>query len=494
MTQQSSPRPVRNRPLTLTFLGASGTVTGSKYLLTVGERRVLVDAGVFQGEKHWRLKNWEEFPVDPATLSDVVLTHAHTDHIGYLPALVDQGFAGQVWLTEGSAVIGEIVLRDAGKLQEEAAEEARRHGWSKHEEPQPLFDLQDVERTLPLFRTVAFDEDVDLGDGLVARWTRAGHILGSASVRLEVDGHDVLFSGDLGRHDHPLLKPRGTPAGARYVVCESTYGDREHPEPVVEHQAMADAVRRTVDRGGLVVIPAFAVDRTQAVLKVLVTLMREGRIPEVDVAVDSPMALKVLDAYRNSSLGELRDDVDVDDFTALPRLIEAATSQQSRALNRRNDPMIIVASSGMAEGGRVLHHLARLLPDERNTVILTGYQAAGTRGRALEEGAGSVKINGHYVKVRAEIVRDHEFSVHGDASDLVDWLTALDPVPDTVFVTHGEQDVAEHFAARVEDTLGCPAVVPRYGEVVSLVPGAPDPADLDLPVPAQPGPGEEPKD
>ncbi|MFK5633653.1 MBL fold metallo-hydrolase [Ornithinimicrobium sp. LYQ103] len=462
------------RSVTLTFLGAAGTVTGSKYLLTIGDRRVLVDAGMFQGEKQWRLRNWAEFPVDPTSISDVVLTHAHTDHVGYLPALVRGGFAGPVWATEGTRRIGEIVLRDAGKLQEEQAEEARRGGWSKHEHPKPLFDVQDVEATLPLFRSVDFEEDVDLGDGLVGRWTRAGHILGSASVRLEVEGTSVLFSGDLGRHDHPILKARGTPRGARYVVCESTYGDREHPEPQVAHAEMADAITRTIQRGGLVVIPAFAVDRTQGVLKDLVTMMRERRIPEVPVVVDSPMALKVLDAYRDESLGELREDVDVEDFTGLPELIEAASSADSRALNRRFDPMIIVASSGMAEGGRVLHHLARLLPDRRNTVILTGFQASGTRGRAIEDGAGSVKINGHYIKVRAEIVQDHEFSVHGDASDLMDWLRALDQEPETVFVTHGELDVAHTFAGRIGAELDWNAVVPRHGEVVSLLPAQPE--------------------
>ncbi|WP_202817402.1 MBL fold metallo-hydrolase [Ornithinimicrobium sp. CNJ-824] len=297
-------------------------------------------------------------------------------------------------------------------------------------------------------------------------------------MRLEVEGTSVVFSGDLGRHDHPLLKARGTPPAADYVVCESTYGDREHPEPDVEHQPMAEAIGRTLARGGLVVIPAFAVDRTQLVLKVLVDLMRSGRIPEVPVVVDSPMALKALDVYRDESLGELREDVDVDDFTGMPELIEAATSQESRALNKRFDPMIIVASSGMVEGGRVLHHLVRLLPDARNTVILTGYQAAGTRGRSIEEGARSVKINGHYIRIRAEVVRDEEFSVHGDASDLLDWLRALGEEPETVFVTHGEKDVAHHFARRIAEELDWNAVVPRYGEVVSLIPGAADPDDL----------------
>lgn len=464
------------RTVTLTFLGASGTVTGSKFLLTVGgTRRVLIDAGMFQGEKRWRLKNWEPFPVEPSSLSDVVLTHAHADHVAYVPALVREGFAGPVWMTEGTRQLAEIVLRDAGKLQEEQAELAKRQGWSKHEEPKPLFTVADVERALPLFRTVEFEEDVDLGDGLVGRWTRAGHILGSASVRLQLPETSLLVSGDLGRHDHPLLKARGTPQGAAYVLCESTYGDREHPEHDPPHQVLAEAITRTVEREGLVVIPAFAIDRTQGVLRVLVQLMREGRIPEVPVVVDSPMALRALDVYRDSSLGELREDITVEKFTDLPELIEARTSTESRALNRRFDPMIIVASSGMAEGGRVLHHLARLLPDRRNTVVLTGFQAAGTRGRALQDGARHVKINGHHIRVRAEIVRSREFSVHGDASDLMDWLRMLEPAPETVYVVHGEPTVAEHFATRVEDELDWTAVVPRYGEVVSLVPGSPRP-------------------
>lgn len=488
MTQQPT-----SRPVALTFLGASETVTGSKYLVTIDhDRRVLVDAGMFQGEKEWRLKNWAPFPVDPSTLSDVVITHAHTDHVGYLPALVREGFSGPIWMTEGTRQLAEIVMYDAAKLQQEQADQARREGWSKHEEPKPLFDKSDVDRLLPLIQVVSFEEDVDLGGGLVARWTRAAHILGSASVRLQVPETSVLFSGDLGRRDHPLLKDRGTPRGANYVLCESTYGDREHPDLDPPHQVVAEAITRTVERGGLVVIPAFAIDRTQGVLRVLVQLMREKRIPEVPVVVDSPMALKVLDVYRDTSLGELHDDISVDDFTDLPKLIEARSSKQSRALNRRFDPMIIVASSGMAEGGRVLHHLARLLPDKRNTVIFTGFQASGTRGRALEEGAKHVKINGRHIRVRAEIVRSHEFSVHGDASDLLGWLGALDQDPQTVFVVHGENNVAEHFAGRIEDELDWTAVVPRYGEVVSLVPGHPDPEDLDVEVPeVEPVPGEE---
>ncbi|MGJ3509801.1 MBL fold metallo-hydrolase RNA specificity domain-containing protein [Enemella sp. A6] len=465
--------------LTLTFLGAAGTVTGSKYLLTIGRRRVLVDAGLFQGEKQWRERNWDDFPVDPASISDVVLTHAHTDHIGYLPALVARGFSGPVWATEGSIRLGEIVLRDGGKLQELGARDANRGGWSKHEPALPLYTTEDVEATLPLFREVDFDVNVDLGDGLVGRWVRAGHILGSASVHLSLGDAEVLFSGDVGRHDHPILKARKTPPGARYVVMESTYGDREHPEPEVEHQDLAEAITRTVERGGTVLIPAFAIDRTETVLRALTSMQREGRIPDVPVVVDSPMALEALRVYKDVRLDELRDDIEISDFTGLPQLRESRSARSSKALNTDRSPKIIISSSGMLEGGRVLHHLKRLLPDDRNTIALVGYQAEGTRGRALEDGAGQVKIHGRYVKVAAEIVRDREFSVHGDRSDLTDWLRDLDQVPETVFIVHGEPEVARGFAQHLRAELGVVAVVPGYGEIVTLDAEDPDPADDD---------------
>ncbi len=466
-------------PVSLTFLGAVGTVTGSKYLLTIGDRRVLVDAGMFQGEKQWRELNWAEFPVDPATVTDVLLTHAHTDHASYLPALVRNGFSGPIWATEGTRRLAEIVLRDAGKLQEQAANEANEGGWSKHSPALALFDTTDVENTLPLFRRVEWDTPIDLGDGLRATYVRSGHILGSASVHVQVDDADVLFSGDVGRHDHPILKPREVPPGARFVLIESTYGDREHPEPEgPDHEDFAAAIRSTVAAGGEVIVPAFAIDRTEAVLRSLTEMYRDGRIPSVPVIVDGPMALAALDVYRDESLGELRDDIDVDDFTGLPHLSEVRSGRDSKKLNRRSGPRIIVSSSGMAEGGRVLHHLARALPDPKNTVVLTGFQAEGTRGRALEEGAKEVKINGRYVKVRARIVRDREFSVHGDCSDLLDWLRDLDTEPETVFITHGEPQVAASFAERIRDEFGWSAVVPRYGEVVSLnAPGVDDDTD-----------------
>lgn len=457
--------------MTLQFLGASGTVTGSKYLLSLANRRLLVDAGLFQGEKSWRQKNWEALPIDPREIGDVLLTHAHADHSSYLPRLVRDGFAGTIWMTEGTAKLAAIVLRDAARLQETQAAEANEGGWTRHAPAEPLYTSADAEAAIRLFRTVSFGEIVDLDDGIAAQWTRAGHILGSASINVWAGEAAVLISGDLGRHDHPLLKPRAIPEGAPVVVCESTYGDREHPEPDgPAHEEFAAAIRRTVERGGQVVVPAFAIDRTETVLRALTEMMTAGRIPAIPVFVDSPMGLAALDVYSNVQLDELRDDITVADFRGLPQVKVLRSAAESMQLARFKQPCIIVSSSGMAEGGRVLHHLARLLPDERTTVVLTGYQAIGTRGRQLEDGRDHVKIHGQYISVAAEIVRDKEFSVHGDAGDLLDWLAALEPAPRQVYIVHGEPEVSLSFARRVRKELGLMAVVARHDEVVSLMP------------------------
>lgn len=462
-------------PVTLQFLGAAGTVTGSKYLLEIGPRRVLVDAGLYQGSKFLRERNWQAFPVDAATIESVVLTHAHADHISYLPALVKQGFSGPVYCTAATARLGEIVLRDAAYLQQQATEDAIRGGYSKHANPRPLYTGEDAERAIELFRPVEFDQNIHLGDGLWAHWTRAGHILGSASVRLEIGLVDVLFSGDLGRNQHPILTPRDTPEGARWVLCESTYGDREHSIPEQPHQVLADAINRTLARGGAVVIPAFAIDRTQTVMYVLAQMQRERRIPDVPVIVDGPMSMRALDVYRDMP-DEFRAGVSIDDFTGPKNFIEARSGRDSQRALARRDPRIIVTSSGMLEGGRVLNHLVKLLPDERNTVVLSGYQGEGTRGRALQEGAHHIKIKGRHVQVRAEVVQDREFSAHADASELVAWVAGLTPRPETIFLVHGEAGPAAALQQRIEDELGIAAIVPRYGEKVLLS----DPEDLGV--------------
>ena len=460
---------------TLTFLGAAGAVTGSKYLLTVGDRRILVDSGMFQGEKNLRLRNWAEFPVPPDTITDVLLTHAHLDHCGYLPVLVRGGFKGPIWCTGPTAELAGIVLRDAAFLQERDALDAAEGGWSKHNPPKPLYDSSDVAKTLPLLTEVEYDRDLDLGNGIYATYVRAGHILGSASIRVQTPETSVVFSGDIGRSDHPVLRSRETPQGADYVLVESTYGDREHPEPRnLPHEHFADVIRRTIDRGGSVLVPAFAVDRTEVVLKTLADMRRHGRIPKTPIAVNSPMALAALAVYR-ANPGELRADLDLDDLMGDIR--EIHTADESREFTQsRQTPGIVISSSGMATGGRVLHHLERMLPDERNAVVLTGYQAVGTRGRSLVEGATRLKMHGRYVGVRAEILQDHEFSVHADSSDVIDWLRALTPSPVTVFCVHGEPQAASALEARIERELGVDAVVPRMDEVVALTPARAAPA------------------
>ncbi len=459
---------------TLTFLGAAGTVTGSKHLLTLhagtpDQRRILVDAGLFQGEKDLRRMNWADFPVAPSTIDTILVTHAHLDHVGFLPRLVKQGFNGRILATDATIRLAEIVLRDSAYLQERDATYAEAHGYSKHRHPEPLYRVDDVEKTLPLFRAVNFDMDTDLGDGVRARWVRAGHILGAASIHVSTPDGSVLFSGDLGRPEHPVLRRRDTPPGADLVLVESTYGDREHADPEGRaHEVFADAIRRTAERGGSILVPAFAVDRTEVVLTAIADMQHTGRIPRLPIYVDSPMALASLRVYRSPVFApELREDVaglrlgDLD-------LHELVTVDESRTLNDPHRPCIIISASGMATGGRVLHHLEHMLPDERHCVVLTGYQSVGTRGRALAEGATQLKMHGAYVPVMAEVVRDEEFSVHADGSELVDWVGALDPSPLEVFCVHGEPDSAAALAARLGEQLGVVAVVPRHRETVRV--------------------------
>ena len=456
-------------PATLTFLGGTGTVTGSRFLMEHAGRRVLVDCGLYQGERELRRRNWEPFPVPPGTIDDVVLTHCHLDHCGYLPALVRDGFAGPIWMTEGTAALTEIVLRDSAYLNERDAEQAREGGWSKHDPPLPLYRVADAERAITRFRSVDFDARTTVHDGVHVTLSRAGHVLGSASALVEIDGTTVLFSGDLGRTAHPVLRPRAAPPAAGTVVVESTYGDRSHPAPENgAHAAFADAIRRTVERGGSVLVPAFAVDRTELVLHALSDMVREGRIPHVPVYVDSPMALEALKVYRrDSQRAELRDDVDPE-LVHLPLLRTARTQEESIALNNPQMPCVIISASGMASGGRVVHHLRHMLPDRRNTVVLTGYQAAGTRGRALLEGARELKMHGRYIPVEAEVVSDDEFSVHADADEVLGWLRQIPEPPHIVYLVHGEPTGARTLADRIRRELGWPVAVPHLSERVRL--------------------------
>jgi len=444
-------------------------VTGSKYLLEAGGRRILVDAGMFQGDKDLRDLNWQPFPVDPKSIDTILVTHAHMDHTGFLPRLVKLGFAGTIWSTDGTMALADIVLQDSAHLQEQDAQNAAEGGYSKHNPPEPLYTVDDATAAMKLFKVVDFDTDLDLGDGIHATWYRDGHILGSACIRVTLPTTTILFSGDLGRLDHPILKARETPPGADYVLIESTYGDREHPEwKGSPHEELADAIRRTVARGGSVLVPAFAVDRTEILLKTLAEMKRAGRIPNVPIYVDSPMGVKALQVYLDSSQrDELRDDLRDTDFIGLKDVHEVTTAQESIALNHPSMPCILISSSGMATGGRVVHHLQYMLPDHRNTIAFTGYQAHGTRGADLVAGVSQIKMYGQMVPVKADVLLDDGFSAHADQSELLDWAKALDPKPKTVFVVHGETG-APALAAKLHDDLRLNVVVPKIGDKVSL--------------------------
>ncbi len=454
---------------TLRFFGAAGTVTGSRFLVESAHARFLVDCGLFQGDREWRRRNWDDLSFDPSTVDAVVLTHAHLDHSGALPLLTRGGFSGPVFCTPATAGLTAIVLRDAAHLQEEEASYANRKGFSKHAPALPLFDSADAEKAIALLRPLDHDDLGLLPGGVRLHLRRAGHILGSAFAELDVEGVRLTVSGDLGRTTHPLLLPPEHPNDADVVLVESTYGDRLHEASADDE--LADVVRRTTHRGGSCLLPAFAVDRTPVLLMALARLKRDGRIPDLPIYVDSPMALHALDVYRQAIR---RGDPDVRTEVGTaghlfepPGLRLMPTREDSEQLNRPSRPCIIVSASGMATGGRVLHHLAGQLPNPRNSVVLTGFQVPGTRGRALADGAGQLKIHGRYVPVRAEVVSLRGYSAHADADELVAWLGQMS-APRTAYVVHGEPASSRALAERLARELGWNTVVPEYLEKVRL--------------------------
>ena len=449
----------------LTFLGGAGTVTGSKYLLEHKGRRVLVDCGLFQGLKQLRLRNWEPLPVDAASIDAVVLTHAHIDHSGYLPALARQGFRGPVFATEATRDLAALMLPDSGHLQEEDAEFANRHGFSKHHPALPLYTEEDGRRVLRQFRPRAYGEAFEPVPGVQVRFSQAGHILGAASVHVSWDGGSLLFSGDLGRDDDLLMRPPEPPPAADGVLLESTYGDRLH-EPEDPATLLAQVVNRTAARGGIVVVPAFAVGRAQALLHLLARLKEERRIPDLPVFLNSPMAADVTEIYHRHHGEHRLDDAQCRRMCEAARIVN--TVEESRKLNDLRFPAVIVSASGMATGGRVVHHLKAFAPDRRNTILLAGYQAAGTRGAALAAGAREVKIHGEHVPVRAEVVTLGSLSAHADRGELLRWVGKLPRPPKRVFVTHGEPVAADSLRQAIEESHGWPCTVPEHLQAVEL--------------------------
>lgn len=456
---------------TLLPLGAAGTVTGSKFLLHYGDRRILFDCGLFQGGRELRERNWEEFPFEPSKVDAVIISHGHLDHCGYLPRLVKAGYKGKVHVTHDTGRLMSIVLPDSARLQEEEAHYANRSGYSRHDPPMPLYTEDDAWAALDLLKSHPFDTEFKPTSGASVTFHPAGHILGSAITRIRLeDGPTIVFSGDLGRPSHPLLISPAPAGECDYLFVESTYGDREHMGDD-SPERLADLIQRTTDRGGVTIIPAFAVDRTEVLLYHLRKLLDAGRLPDIPIFVDSPMAIAALKVYYEA-FEQFAEDVrpelhDAGEIFDLPGLTAVHDAEGSKEVSKQRGPAIIIAGAGMASGGRVVHHLKQFLPHPANSVALVGFQAYGTRGRRLLEGETNIKIHGQYVRVRAEICDLTGFSVHADASELVDWVgtAAGDP---TVFVVHGEPPASMALRDAVEARYDLTAVVPSHKERLLL--------------------------
>lgn len=450
--------------ISLRFFGAANTVTGSRYLLDWQGHRLLIDCGLFQGYKYLRERNWRPFPVPAASIDSVILTHAHLDHSGFMPALVAQGFHGKIYCTAATAELCKTLWLDAAHLQEEEAKYLNRHKLSKHQPALPLYDTRQAQAALRQLRSVAIDKTLELPDCRV-RFHLNGHILGSSSVELEVAGRRLLFSGDLGRPADPLMMGPEPPPAVDYLVVESTYGDRRHEATDVEEE-LARVVNETVRRGGSLLVPAFAVGRAQLVLYLLRKLQEEKRIPAVPIYLDSPMAIEVTDLFRRFHSLHKLSEADCELMCSKVNYVRSV--EQSQALNGLQAPRIIVSASGMATGGRVLHHLKFMLGDARNTILFTGYQSGGTRGARLVNGEPRIKIHGGYHEVRAKIASLENLSAHADYEEVLAWLREIPVAPKRTFITHGEPAAADALRLRIQEELGWAAIVPEQGDTVVL--------------------------
>ena len=460
------------------FLGAAGTVTGSKYLLEIGAFNLLIDCGLFQGLKQNRLRNWDAFPVDPKTIHAVAITHAHLDHTGYLPRLVREGFEGPVYCTTATADLMRIILLDAAKLQEEEAAFAHKKGYSKHEKPEPLFTTEHALKALTLLNPVSFSEWTSISPGIGLYYREAGHILGAASLQLNVKGDNqsknITFSGDIGRYNDPILFDPVSPEKTDILFMESTYGDRVNPAVDIENQ-LAGIIIETMNAGGCLLIPAFAVGRTQLMIYYLHQLLKQKRIPDINLYIDSPMAISVTDLYRQyHTMHKLKDDDlrnpdhPVFDFK---NIRYCRTQEESYNINLIKNNAIIISASGMSTGGRILHHMFHRLPSKNNTYLLAGYQAEGTRGRRIQNGEPTIKIFGMDVEVNCRVETLDGLSAHGDQTELMKWLSPIKESPKLTFIVHGEEASANALAKKIKDDLGWNCHVPNYLESFSLFEG-----------------------
>jgi metallo-beta-lactamase family protein len=450
----------------LKFLGATGTVTGSKYLVTSGTSQILVDCGLFQGYKQLRLRNRSAFPVPPSEIEAVVLTHAHLDHSGYLPLLVKDGFRGKIYCSAATYDLCKILLPDSGHLLEEEANYANRHGYAKHTPALPLYSEADAVRALKFFVPVEIGPRFRVTDTIDAQLSLAGHILGAAIVTLHCEGKAVVFSGDLGRMNDPVMVAPAAIAAADYLVVESTYGDKHH-DPADPLILLGQTIRETAARGGVTIIPSFAVGRAQALLYDMYRLKERGEIPQfVPVYLNSPMAADATALYQKHLRQHRLTHEQCNAMRHAATIVNSV--EESIALNERTVPMVIVAASGMATGGRVLHHLKAFAPDPRNTILFAGFQAGGTRGAAMLDGVDAIKIHGEYVPVRAQVKQIANLSAHADADEILAWLSQFKQRPRRTFITHGEPPAADALRLRMQDELNWPCEVPDYLDEVDL--------------------------
>jgi metallo-beta-lactamase family protein len=458
----------------LTFYGAAGCVTGSKYLVEANGKRLLVDCGIFQGTKELSDRNWQALPTDPKTINWVVLTHAHLDHTGWLPCLMKQGYTGPIYSNAATRELCAIVLPDSGHIQEDDARHAAKHGYSSHKPPLPLYTEQDARNVLNQFKDNPRTGAFQLSPEFTVKQHNAGHILGAAGLELTITegAHKtvVMFSGDVGRYNPPILKDPEVPPRADVVLCESTYGDRDHPDNSVLDE-LADVINRVIKRHGVIVIPAFAVDRTQQIMYVLRQLEDANRIPKLPVYVDSPMAISVTGLYlkhpEDHDAEFTKEEATGDPLNA-HSVHMTRTTEESKAINQMQDPCIIISASGMATGGRVMHHLKQRLPDARNAVLLVGFQAEGTGGRALEDGAKTLRIYGESIPVLAEIVDMKQLSAHAGQSELLRWLSGFPTPPKQTYLVHGEPAAASTLQQLIRSRMNWRVDVAQYQQTVDL--------------------------
>lgn len=444
------------------ILGAAGTVTGSKYLIRSAERTILVDCGMFQGLKNLRLLNWNPFPINPSTVDVVLLTHGHLDHAGLLPRLVKGGFKGPVYGTGPTLEIAKIILEDSAKIQEEDADRAKQEGYSKHKVPKPLYDLADVQETLPLFAPQPLDEWITISANISCRFRYNSHIIGAAFIELKLFGKTVVFSGDIGREDDPLLYPPQLPEKADVLFIESTYGNRLHRGDAEEN--LGAIIRESVSRGGTILIPSFAVERTQLLMYMFWQLRKKGRIPDIPIYMDSPMGARVLEVFQNNRSWHRLSGAECTEMCAEIRIVQ--TIEETYQLIASPRLKIVIAGSGMATGGRVLLYFQKYLGNPTTTVLLAGYQAEGTRGRLLLEGATEVKLHGSYYPVRATIANAEGLSAHADQAGLLDWMKKLEKAPERIFVIHGEAGASDALRRKIKDTYGWESEVPFLNDEV----------------------------